>query len=72
MKASEKLESIWTSRIKEGKTIRPMDLYPYSKIKLTKKRNRKKFNRYFLRYVSRHIWEVYMGCVIATPIVDHL
>jgi hypothetical protein len=69
MKAKEKLESIWTSRIMENKTLQPTDLYPYSKIKLTKKRNRKKFNKYFLRYISQYIWETYLGCVIATPLV---
>lgn len=69
MKALEKLESIWISRILEEKTLRPTDLYPYSKIKLNKKRNKKKFNKHFLRYVSENIFEVYLSCIIATPIV---
>lgn len=40
------------------------NLKPFSKIRLRKSRNKKKFLKYYYRYVSEKIYTEYQGCLV--------
>ena len=44
------------------------DLYKFSKIKLKKKRAKRKFEKYWYRYVSDKIYAEFMAKVVVAPI----
>jgi hypothetical protein len=44
------------------------DLYKYSRIKLRKKRSIKKFNKYWIRYISNDVYVEYMAKIMCAPI----
>jgi hypothetical protein len=66
---TEKIQKIWLGKIQKNEQLTVADLFPFSKIRLKKKRNKKKFNKYYRRYISENVREAYWGCLIATPLV---
>jgi hypothetical protein len=47
------------------------NLYQFSNINLKKKLNKKKFNKYPYRYVSKNVYDTYIGILIANPLVGY-
>lgn len=65
-----RLEKIWLDKISNGDlTIGVSDLYQFSKIRLSKKRNRKKFNKKFYRYISDEISIGYLHCLMESSLL---
>ena len=67
---NNKLTLIWFKKIQKGETINITDLYKFSKIKLKRSRIRKKFQKYYERYVSEEIKKIYWDILFSTPIVN--
>ncbi len=65
-----KLQTLWLERILANQNLGIEDLFRYSKIKLKKSRNKKKFLKHYGRYVPKNIYETYWGCVMAHPLVS--
>jgi len=65
-----KLQIKWFEKVQRGETINITDLYEFSNIKLRKSRFRKKFKKYYERYVPKEICETYRGILIASPLVN--
>ena len=53
------IENKLRSKILNNEVINIRDLYTYSKIKLNRKRQRKKFNKNYSRYISEGIFGIY-------------
>lgn len=64
------LQVLGMEKIIQGEALSFEDLKKYSKINLRKKRNLKKFEKHYQRYVSRKIWEIYISSVIARPLLN--
>lgn len=60
----------WFKKIQKGETINITDLYEFSKIKLKRSRIRKKFHKYYERYVSEEIKKIYWDILFSTPLVN--
>lgn len=67
---NNKLTSVWLGKLQNKQNISVKDLYQFSKISLKRKRFRKKFDKNYDRYVSKEIYDTYMGCVIAHPLAS--
>ena len=70
MEKFNKLQEIWTNKLSKGEDISITDLYQFSKIKLKRSRMRKKFNKYYDKYVSKEIKDTYWGIVFARPLLN--
>lgn len=58
------LENKLRNKILNNDVINISDLYPYSKIKLNRKRQRKKFNKNYSIYISDGIFEIYHASLL--------
>jgi hypothetical protein len=65
-----KLTLKWLEKIQKGETINITDLYEFSKVKLKRSRIRKKFHKYYERYVSEEIKKTYWDILFSTPLVN--
>lgn len=68
---NNKLTLKWLRKIQNGETINITDLYEFSKIKLKRNRIRKKFHKYYERYISEEIKKTYWGILFSTPLVNN-
>ena len=66
----DKLTQLWLERLSQNRGLEISDLYRYSKIRLKKKRNKKKFNKDYSQYVADTIRNIYWGSHISTPIAN--
>jgi hypothetical protein len=64
-----KLTQKWVEKLQKGETINITDLYEFSKVKLKRSRMRKKFNKYYDRYVSEEVKQTYWAIRFSTPLV---
>ena len=58
------LEYKLRNKILNNEVININDLYPYSKIKIKNKRQRKKFNKNYSRYISECVFEIYHASLL--------
>lgn len=65
---NNKLTLKWLEKIQKGETINITDLYEFSKVKLKRSRIRKKFHKYYERYVSEEIKKTYWDIFFSKPL----
>jgi hypothetical protein len=65
-----KITTIWLDKLQNNERLTISDLYPFSKINLKKRRNKKKFDKHYIRYVKKEIYQAYWGCLFAHPLVS--
>lgn len=66
----DKLTQKWIEKIQSNDGLTVLDLYEFSKIKLRTSRMRKKFNKYYYRYITEEVCNTYWGVCIAGPLVN--
>jgi hypothetical protein len=66
----DKLSKKYFEQALKGEKINITDLYEFSKIKLKRKRQRKKFEKYYHRYVPKDICLAYWGICLAFSMVN--
>lgn len=69
MNKTDKLRDNWLKKILNNENLEISDLFPFSKINLKKARSKKKFLKYYHRYVLEDVYKTYWGCLIATPLI---
>ena len=67
---TNKLHEIWIDKITKGENITIKDLYRFSNVKLKRKRMRKKFHKYYERYIPKNIKETYWGICMVSPLFN--
>lgn len=65
-----RLQQKWFEKISRNEKITIEDLYEFSNIKLKRSRIRKKFRKYYERYVPKEICDTYRGILFASPLVN--
>ena len=60
-----KLTNKFLNKLQHNETLSISDLYKFSNISLKRKRNRKKFNKHYSRYISQDVIETYRGNCIS-------
>jgi hypothetical protein len=63
-----KLEKIYIDKLLQDECVNPRDLLQFSNIRLNTKRKRKKFNKYFYRYITKKVYDIYIGCIASYPL----
>lgn len=67
---NNKLQSVWFEKLQTRQNISVKDLYQFSKISLKRKRLRKKFEKNYVTYLSKEVYETYWGCLFAYPLIS--
>ena len=57
-------------KLVNGEEVNVSSLYRFSKINLKKKRNKKKFDKQYTRYISKDIFDIYIGLQLTKPIIN--
>ena len=65
-----KLTQKWIEKLQKGEIINITDLYEFSKVKLKRSRMRKKFHKYYDRYVSEEVKQTYWGICFSNPLIS--
>lgn len=58
------LSTKWMEKILKGENMIFLDLIPYSRVSLRRKRIRKKFLKNPMRYLSERTYQAWIGCVV--------
>lgn len=69
MRNINNLHQKWFEKLQKGDTISITDLYPFSRVRLKRSRMRKKFRKYYHRYISEEIQDTYWGILMSYPLV---
>jgi len=69
---NNKVTSIWFEKLRAKQNISVKDLYQFSKISLKKSRIRKKFEKNCEAYVSKKVYDAYIGYVINQTLLSAL
>jgi hypothetical protein len=67
---TNKLTQQLLEKIQNGENIGISDLYAFSKVRLKRNKMRKKFHKYYYRYISKDIYDIFFGCLISYPLVN--
>lgn len=65
-----KLKQKWFEKLQNNESVNVTDLYEYTKIKLKRKRIRKKFDKYYYKYISDEINKLYSTITFSNSVVN--